>query len=242
VDSERDGIDSVTIFVRPRVIDSQARNVRDRHDESNPFHWDTLVVNCPGSKTYNPSLPWLYKVWRDAREAVWIHIYIDDVRITAPNKELAWKASSRVAKICAFLGLQDAARKRREPSQSPGARAGSVVSMSEGTVHRSVSVERWEKTQRRIRWIAPFLAVADEWCILEVGMPATVEGTAPPLGYLPHKQLESYRGFLVYVLRTYSAMVPYLKGIHLSLDSWRANRDEDGWRRMNVVEPRLDIE
>jgi hypothetical protein len=38
-------------------------------------------------------------------------------------------------------------------------------------------------------------------------------------------------------------MVPYLKGIHLSLDSWRANRDEDGWRRMNhVVEPRLDIE
>jgi hypothetical protein len=24
-------------------------------------------------------------------------------------------------------------------------------------------------------------------------------------------------------------LVPYLKGIHLTLESWRANRDEEGW-------------
>jgi len=26
-------------------------------------------------------------------------------------------------------------------------------------------------------------------------------------------------------------MVPYLKGIHLTLDGWRPNRDEEGWKR-----------
>jgi hypothetical protein len=119
----------------------------DRHDESNPFHWDRFVVNCRGSDGYDPSLPWIYKVTRDGREAVGIHIYIDDIRTTAPDKESAWQASSRVAKTFFFLGLQDAARKRREPSQSPGAWAGSVVRMSEGAVYRSVSAERWEKTQ-----------------------------------------------------------------------------------------------
>jgi hypothetical protein len=34
------------------------------------------------------------------------------------------------------------------------------------------------------------------------------------------KAPESYLGFLIYVSRTYSSMVPYLKGIHLTLDIW----------------------
>jgi hypothetical protein len=25
-------------------------------------------------------------------------------------------------------------------------------------------------------------------------------------------------------------MIPYLKGLHLTIDSWRPHRDEDGWR------------
>ncbi|MFN9978697.1 MAG: hypothetical protein ACK53Y_02225, partial [bacterium] len=44
------------------------------------------------------------------------------------------------------------------------------------------------------------------------------------------KTLEKHRGFLVYVGRTYPVLVPYLKGIHLSLDSWRPWRKEDGWK------------
>jgi hypothetical protein len=44
------------------------------------------------------------------------------------------------------------------------------------------------------------------------------------------KTLEKQRGFLVYVTRTYPALVPFLKGIHLTVDSWHPNRDSDGWR------------
>jgi hypothetical protein len=57
-----------------------------------------------------------------------------------------------------------------------------------------------------------------------------------------HKLAEKYRGFLVYVSRTYTSMVPYLKGIHLSLDSWRPDRDEDGWRISNGIERKIACE
>ena len=34
----------------------------------------------------------------------------------------------------------------------------------------------------------------------------------------------------MYLSRTYRNMCPYLKGIHQTLDSWRAGRDKDSWK------------
>jgi hypothetical protein len=48
---------------------------------------------------------------------------------------------------------------------------------------------------------------------------------------LGFKDLEKKRGFLIYVTRTYPSMVPYLKGIHQTLDSWRPHRDKEGWKK-----------
>ncbi len=45
---------------------------------------------------------------------------------------------------------------------------------------------------------------------------------------LDHKELPSDRGFLVYATRPYPSMVLYLKGVHLSLETWRGGRDEEG--------------
>jgi hypothetical protein len=47
---------------------------------------------------------------------------------------------------------------------------------------------------------------------------------------LPWKRLEQIRGFLIYVTRNYPCMVPYLIGFHMTIDLWRPNRKEDGWR------------
>ena len=46
---------------------------------------------------------------------------------------------------------------------------------------------------------------------------------------LNQKKLDKIRGFLVYVSRKYPPMNPYLKGIHLTFDQWREDRDEDEW-------------
>ena len=50
-------------------------------------------------------------------------------------------------------------------------------------------------------------------------------------GKLKHKLLARKRGFLIYITQTYPLMVPYLKGIHLTLVDWlRPGRDGEGWR------------
>jgi hypothetical protein len=36
----------------------------DKDKEANVFRWKCVVLNCPGSPAYNPSMPWVYKVRR----------------------------------------------------------------------------------------------------------------------------------------------------------------------------------
>jgi hypothetical protein len=38
------------------------------------------------------------------------------------------------------------------------------------------------------------------------------------------------RGFLIYVDRTYPWLSPYIKGLHLTIDSWRPGREESGFK------------
>jgi hypothetical protein len=57
-----------------------------------------------------------------------------------------------------------------------------------------------------------------------------VEGLLEEGGRLSRKRLEQIGGFLLYVTRTSLCMVPYLIRFHLTIDGWRSNRDEKGWR------------
>jgi hypothetical protein len=186
----------------------------DPASSTNPFRWDKVVINAPGSQDYNPRLPWIFKVRADGLIAADMHTYIDDNRVTANDAEEAWRASSQIAKTCSSLGMQDAARKRRAPSAEPGAWAGTIIRTDGESVEKMVSQERWDKTKDRIQWIQDQLEMAPNKRFPKI----------------LHKRLESIRGFLVYVSRTYCEMVPYLKGIHLTLDSWRTGRSGSGWK------------
>ena len=48
-------------------------------------------------------------------------------------------------------------------------------------------------------------------------------------GKIEFDTTERFVGFLVYVSQTYTSFVPYLKGIYLTLNSWRPGRNSDGW-------------
>jgi len=54
---------------------------------------------------------------------------------------------------------------------------------------------------------------------------------------LQHKDLEQKRGFLVHLQRTYPCITPFLKGIHLTLDSWRPGRNSEGWKEGGDPDP-----
>jgi hypothetical protein len=134
---------------------------------------------------------------------------VDDVRSIGNTLEEARAVARVVASRLTYLGLQDAPRKRRDASQTPGAWAGSIVWTINGQVCVSASQERWDKAKAMIKWMTDSISLG-----------ATIN----------FKQLESHRKFLIYLVRTYPAINPYLKGIHLLLDSWRPWRQDDGWK------------
>ena len=47
---------------------------------------------------------------------------------------------------------------------------------------------------------------------------------------LDFKELEHTRGFFVHLQRLYPVLTPFLKGMHLTLDGWRINRDDQMWK------------
>ena len=184
----------------------------DPFDEANPLRWNRLRLNLPGELTYDPTLPWLSKVVGQSpceRIAGDFFSYIDDIRSSGCSVDECWKVSRRVASYCGYLGIQDAPRKRRAPSQTPGAWAGSNVVITPEGLAVTVSEEKWERTQ----------GLVSKWA-------RRVEETKN----VNAKEFESDLGFLIYVSRTFPSMKPYLKGFHLTLHGWRPNRDEEGWK------------
>lgn len=176
-------------------------------DQNNLFAWADVVMNLPGNDNYDPGFSWVYKVWEDGRVASDFGRYIDDVRVCAPNEDNCWNTGRCLATIYSHLGVQDAARKYRLPSLMPGAWAGGVTSTNNGNVSVTVTPSRWEKTKQAVAEI--------------------VEAHQEPNG-IPYAMLESRRGFLVYVAQVYPLMKSFLKGIHLTLDSWQPGRDSEG--------------
>lgn len=168
-----------------------------RHDQENPFKWDTVVYNLPGSEKYDPTRPWVMKIRTDGNLASEVYIYVDDGRATGHSAEACWAAIRRFASICTKLGIQDAARKRTEPSATPGPWAGTVVHTNDGEVVGTVTTEKWGKTKSLIQELESLLLSSE-------GMPL--------------RRLLSVRGFLNYVVRTYPWLNPYLKGLHLTID------------------------
>jgi hypothetical protein len=136
---------------------------------------------------------------------------MDDERVTGPDADLTWQASHVLASTQAYFGIQDAGRKVRPCSKSPGAWAGAVVHISpELGVCVLTSRDKWVKMKGiLVKW-KKVLASSDP--------------------QLSHKELLSDRGFLVYITQTYLAMTPYLKGFHLTIEMWRGGRDAEGWK------------
>lgn len=117
-------------------------------DESNVYRWDTLTLNMPGNQDYSPGAPWVAKRQRDGSITADVHSYVDNKCMTRPSLEETWQASSKLAKLRAHLGLQDVARKRREPSQEPGPWAGVVAHSKPGEpVYKLITQLWWNKTQ-----------------------------------------------------------------------------------------------
>jgi hypothetical protein len=182
----------------------------DHKDASNPFHWNTVSLNLPGDPEYDPRQPRLQRLVNSSgKRAAMIVSYVDDMRAAGSTPEECWAIMHAVASKAAHLGIQVAARKTRPPAKHPGPWSGSMVSTDVHGVAVRATQEKWEKIKMQVRQILEQV---------EAGQP------------IERKFLESVRGSLVYLHRTYPALTPYVKGFHLSIDAWRPDRDAEGWR------------
>jgi hypothetical protein len=185
-------------------------------DPNNVFHWSKLVLNLPGHPSYDPTKP---RVWKfnpvTGRMAAGLLSYVDDLRALGCSQQQCWLAMHHLASKLAYLGIQVAARKTRPPSTTPGPWAGAVAWPSSTGVSVRSTREKWQKAKALV-------------ARLDYDLVAYCHDAASPGLNLPF--LESTRGFLVHLQQVYPALTPYLKVLHLTIDSWRDNCDEEGWK------------
>jgi hypothetical protein len=184
------------------------KGTEDRRVLSNPFHWDRVEFNLPGSKGYRSDLPWVMKIRCDGHLATEVYVYVDDGRVTGHSAEQTALGARAYGAGCTRLGVQDASRKRTTPTHTPGPWAGTVTHTDAGEVIGMVLQEKWDRTKALIQELSDLLA-------------------NPPL---PLHRLLQIRGFLIYVVRTYKWLNPYIKGLHLTIDSWRPGRADNGFK------------
>jgi hypothetical protein len=191
----------------------------DRQDPNNVFRWDYVETNLPGSESYQPGRAWYSKRRRSGETAADAQDFVDDLRGTGPTAEDAWQVGSRIGKQCSYYGVQDATRKRRVQTQTPGAWAGTVVGTVPDDVYVAVTQEKWGKTKSELARakIAHDIATG-------AGGDNTVE----------LKMLEQVVGFLVHVARAYPLLRVYLNGLYATMNEWRPDRDEEGWKLCDV--------
>jgi hypothetical protein len=203
--------------------------VRGCHlEEDNPLRWDYIVLNIPGDLKYTPTKSRVFKWDRIGKHiAGEVAVFMDDLRGTGPTVEHTWRVSRRTASRLQFLGNQDAARKRRPPTQRPGAWAGSVFRTSSNSVSKSVTLEKWKKAKQIVK------SLRDIWLSDENST------------LYDYKELERARGFSVHLSMTYDMLRHHLKGFHLTLAAHGPNRGDDGWKigdrdRIYYVQSKLD--
>ena len=133
--------------------------------------------------------------------------FVDDVRGSGFSLEHEWLVGMQMAKRIQYLGSQNAARKVRPPVKKPGVWAGAIFDTSDpNKITMTVSQEKWTKGKEMVE------ATYQEW-------------KTSTDGRLEFKTMEKRRGFLVHLMMTFKFIMPFLKGWHLTLDSWRPSRD-----------------
>ena len=187
----------------------------DPADKANPMGYDCIRLNLPGMETYDPEWPKVMKGVSDPGVVAGdVVTFVDDVRITGYSKENCHMVHRQFASKFQWLGMQDAPRKFRPPSQlHAGAWTGTIFKVTPTDITKSVSQEKWDKGRSLV---LSLLELCD---------------TAPnqrPL--LNRKSVEKDTGFLNHLSMTFEVVTPYLKGLYLTLNSWRSHRDDEDWK------------
>jgi hypothetical protein len=190
----------------------------DRTEPTNPFKWDKVILNLPGMDDYDPSMPRVYK-WNNSTKSIACDVktFVDDYRTCGPTFPEVQRATHKLETTMSYLGVQDAVRKRRPCTQTPGEWTGAIsLAIEDVGLFVTVSEKKWAKAKSILQILLDEVVKAED-----------------DLPMLNFKSLESHVGFLVHLSMAYPDMTPFLRGFYLTMNSWRDGRDELGWKLSN---------
>ena len=95
-------------------------------------------------------------------------------------------------------------------------------------VTKNMTKEKWVKTRDKVQWLGLHTGLQDKF--MQDHLPEYDNDLVSIDKNLIHfKTTKKMIGFVVYVAQTYTLLVPYLKGIYLTLNSWKKSQYTGGW-------------
>ena len=73
--------------------------IGNRRDSNSALRWDKVVLNCPGSKTFDPQFPWVYKLDNLYKSVVRAIVTFADCG------RASWQVGQQAAKCLQYLGI-----------------------------------------------------------------------------------------------------------------------------------------
>jgi hypothetical protein len=118
---------------------------------SNPFFYDSVVLNLAGSSSYDSRFAKVRKLKsQHDHTAGDMATYVDDNRTVGFSSRHGWNVSHRVGTRLYYLGIQDALRKRSIPSQTARAWTGALAQTNDSTITVSCTQDKWDKAKSYI--------------------------------------------------------------------------------------------
>ena len=181
----------------------------DRHDPSNAFHWKEVYLNLPCSENRDPSLPSVLLLREDGEMACVEASFVDDIHVAGRGERMATKACRQLKTQMNTRGNQAEDKKYRPVSLNPGAWIGSMIHTSTPFPLKSTTAKKWRRLRDGLKWLL-------EKANLE--------------SHIDTAELRRMAGLGVHVTEVYTYGRSFLKGFFNALESFRGDRDLDGWR------------
>ena len=209
-------------------------------DENNPFHYDKCYLNLPSSKEYDPSLPRILLLRRDGEVATRRVTFVDDHRGVGRGRD--GSQAGEGARVMAFkmnyFGNQCAGRKFGPPTLISRPWNGVMTHTDSPYPVKGTTAKKWNRGRSGLSWIwkqcdfednlmdpIAYIDAQDQWKV-----------------YIDTAELRRIAGLWIHITELYTEGRCFLKGFFNALESFRIDRDLDGWRLNDAMDSARDLE
>ena len=209
-------------------------------DPNNPFSWHIAWLNIPFTDNYDPSMPRVMLLRYDGTLATRKVVFVDDVRGAGRAREPASirKAHCHLASMMNYYGNQEAARKRRHVTLTPGAHNGIIIHTDTPHPKKSTTASKWRRGVSSL-----------EWLLDQFGIPKSTQDPIRYVKSLSHweskvdtAELRRIAGLWIHLTEVYTEGRCFLKGFYNAMEAFRDNRDLEGWRLAEAMDETRKLE